>query len=80
MLAFFPLIRLAMEANEVIGLRLLAIASGRTDALTEIHLMITEKLHAGAEAAISLMSGQSGASVVEKYRELVASNQRRLSA
>jgi len=80
MLAILPFIHLAIEANEVIGLRILSITSGKTAAFTEIQLMIAEKLDAGAEAGRSLISGQSATSVIERYRELVASNRRRLSA
>ena len=79
MLALMPFVRLAVEANEVIGLRLMKIASGSPDSLAEIHLMITEKLQAATEAGTSLILGQSPVGVVERYREHVASNQRRLS-
>jgi len=41
-----PFIRLAIEANEVIGLRMMKIISGGPDAMTEIQLMFTEKINA----------------------------------
>lgn len=74
-----PFIRLAIEANEVIGLRMMKIISGGPDALTEIQLMITEKINASAEAGASLIFGHSPTAVVARVREQVANNQRRLS-
>ena len=75
-----PFIRLAIEANEVIGLRMMKIISGGPDAMTEIQLMFTEKINASAEAGTSLFSGQSPRAVVARVRQHVANNQRRLSA
>jgi hypothetical protein len=75
-----PFIRLAIEANEVIGLRMMKIISGGPDAMTEIQLMITEKINASAEAGTSLFFGHSPTVVVARVREHVANNQRRLSA
>jgi hypothetical protein len=73
-------IRLAIEANEVIGLRMMKIISGGPGASAEIQLMITEKINASAEAGASLFLGQSPTAVVARVREHVANNQRRLSA
>jgi hypothetical protein len=75
-----PFIRLAIEANEVIGLRMMKIISGGPDAIAEFQLMITEKIDASAEAGTSLMFGQSPTAVLARVREHVANNQRRLSA
>jgi hypothetical protein len=75
-----PFIRLAIEANEVIGLRMMKIISGGPGAMTEIQLMITKKKHASAEAGTSLIFGHSPTAVVARVREHVANNQRRLSA
>jgi hypothetical protein len=75
-----PFIRLAIEANEVIGLRMMKIISGGPDAMTEMQLMITEKINASAEAGTSLIFGQSPTAVMARVREHVANNQRRLSA
>ena len=80
MLGLMPFIQLAVEANHVIGLRLIQIATGQPDVFTELHLMISEKIDAATEAGASLASGRSVADVVERYREHVASNKRRLSA
>jgi hypothetical protein len=67
-----PLIRLAVEANEVIGLRMMKIISGGPDAMAEMQLMITEKINASAEAGTSLMFGQSPTAVMARVREHVA--------
>jgi hypothetical protein len=75
-----PFIRLAIEANEVIGLRMMKIISGGPDAIAELQLMIAEKIDASAEAGTSLMLGQSPTVVLARVREHVANNQRRLSA
>ena len=74
-----PFIWLAIEANEVIALRMAKIISGGPDAITEIQLMITEKIDAVAEAGTSLIFGQNPTAIVARYREHVAGNQRRLS-
>jgi 2-iminoacetate synthase ThiH len=41
--------------------------------------MVTEKLHAMFEAGASLMAGGTASSIVERYREHVAANAKRLS-
>ena len=73
-------IRLVVETNEVIGLRMMKIISGGPDAMAEIQLMITEKINASAEAGTSLIFGQSPTAVMARVRGHVANNQRRLSA
>lgn len=75
-----PLIQLAIEANEVIGLRMMKIILGGPGAMAEMQLMITEKINASAEAGTSLIFGQSPVAVVARVREHVANNHRRLSA
>jgi hypothetical protein len=79
-LVLIPFIRLAIEANEVIGLRMMKIISGGPDAMTEMQLMLTEKINASAEAGTNLLFGQGPTAIVARYREHVANNQRRLSA
>jgi 2-iminoacetate synthase ThiH len=71
---------LAFEAYEVIGLRLTKFATGHDDAHNEAHLMVSEKLNAMFEAGASLMAGATAASIIERYREHVAANAKRLSA
>jgi hypothetical protein len=71
---------LALEACEVIRLRLAKIANSDSDADREACLMVSEKVDAILEAGASLMAGASAASIVERYREQVAANAKRLSA
>jgi hypothetical protein len=71
---------LALEAHDVMRLRTVKIAGGGTDALSEVHLMISEKIIAAAEAMRSMMFGGTPMSVIERYREHVAANAFRLAA
>jgi len=67
---FFPLystMMLGFESNTVIGLRMLKLVCGGSDALQEMHLMIGEKVDAAIE------------SVINRYRQHVAANTVRLS-
>ena len=70
---------LAFEAHDVMRLRTMKIAGGGTDALLEVHLMITEKIGATVEALSSIMFGGTPMSVIERYREHVAVNAYRLA-
>ena len=70
-------ILLAMEAQIVIGLRLGQIAMGRSS-LAENQLMVSEKLLALAEAAMTVATGGSPHKVVDGYREKVRANTKRL--
>ncbi|SMX58951.1 hypothetical protein; putative signal peptide; Predicted ATPase involved in replication control, Cdc46/Mcm family [Bradyrhizobium sp. ORS 285] len=79
----FPLFAgamLAMEAGEVICLRLEKFVRCDDDASHEAQLMVAEKIAAAFEAAASLCAGASPADIVGRYREHVAANARRLSA
>jgi hypothetical protein len=79
---FFPgyeTTMLAIEANSVIGLRLLKIGQGGVDAVQEAHLMVQEKVDAGAEAMATLVGGGSIETVLAGYRRRVAFNAQRLS-
>jgi hypothetical protein len=71
--------RLAMEAQQVIGLRLLRIAAGGAAAQAEITRMMTEKAFASAEAMTTVAMGGSARKVVRRYRTRVKANARRLS-
>ncbi len=71
---------LAMEAAEVIRLRLEKFARCDADAGDEAELMVTEKIVAALEATAELMAGASPAAVVDRYREHVAANAKRLTA
>jgi hypothetical protein len=70
---------LAFECCEVIGLRLTKLAAGDGAADDEAALMVSEKVDAMFETAASLMAGASAADVIDRYREHVAANARRLS-
>ena len=50
---------LAVEANGVIGLRLMKIAHGGVEAGHEVILMVQEKVDAAAEARATLMGGDN---------------------
>ena len=76
--AWFSLMLLAVEANEVITLRMLKMGLGGADAWDEARLMMSEKIGAGLEAVNSVMTGGLPLAVVERYRELVAVNAIRL--
>ena len=78
-LPFFSTVSLAFESGNVIGLRMMKMMSGGRGSHDEAHLMVTEKLGAMLEASASLMCGATAGSVVERYREHVAANARRLS-
>jgi hypothetical protein len=71
--------RLGIEAQQVIALRVLRIAAGGSDAQNEIVRMMTEKLAAFTEAAVTLATGGSTLKVVRRYRTRVNANARRLS-
>jgi hypothetical protein len=71
---------LALEANAVIGLRLLKSAHGGVDAAHEVNLMVQEKVDAASEAVATLVGGGSVEAVLAGYRRRVAFNARRLSA
>jgi hypothetical protein len=69
---------LAFEAGHVMRLRMTKIAFGGGDALSEVNLMMTEKIGATVEALSSMMFGGTPMSVIERYREHVAANLWRL--
>jgi hypothetical protein len=69
---------LAFEAGDVMRLRMTKIAFGGSDALSEMNLMMTEKIDATVEALSSMMFGGTAMSVIERYREHVAANAGRL--
>jgi 2-iminoacetate synthase ThiH len=76
---FYSTIFLALESGNVIGLRMMKMMSGARGSHDEAHLMVTEKLHAMFEAGTNLMTGGTASSVVDRYREHVAANAKRLS-
>ena len=79
---FFPFhtaMMLGLESGNVIGLRMLQLTRGGSDALNEMHLMVGEKVNAAFESGANLMAGASADSVVDRYRQHVAANAERLS-
>jgi hypothetical protein len=70
--------KLAMEANEVIALRVMKLMQGGKRARREANLMVREKIDAAIKAGARLMTGASGEEIVQQYRRRVAANARRL--
>jgi hypothetical protein len=70
---------LAFESGNVIGLQLMKIMSGGGGSHDEANLMVMEKVLAMFEAGASLLAGGTASSVVDRYREHVAANAKRLS-
>ena len=69
---------LAVEAQTVIGLRLMMLGAGGTAARTEAQRMVAEKSRAFVEAATTLAMGGTAHTVVAGYRKHVRANARRL--
>ncbi|WP_312895276.1 hypothetical protein [Microvirga sp.] len=70
---------LGLEAQSVIGLRLMQIAMGQGTP-SEAQLMMTEKMLAFMDAATTVASGGSAEAIIEGYRRRVQANARRLRA
>ena len=75
---FTPLMKLAVEANGVIALRMIKLMLGGRSAQREAERMVTEKIDAAVETGAGLMSGASSAEIVHRYRQHVARNAKRL--
>lgn len=73
------LMKLAVEANAVVALRMMKLMLGGRNARREAELMVREKLLAGIEASANLMAGASTEEIVHRYRHHVAANAKRLS-
>jgi hypothetical protein len=69
---------LAVEAQTVIGLRLILLGGGGIAAQAEAYRMCAEKAGALCEAAGTLASGGGAHKVVVGYRKHVRANARRL--
>jgi hypothetical protein len=69
---------LAIESSSVIALRIMKLMSGDGDTLNEAELMVREKIDAVFEATSSIMAGASGEEIVNRYRQHVAVNAKRL--
>jgi hypothetical protein len=75
----FDTVRLGLEAQTVVALRLAKLSLGGAAAQVEAQRMVTEKLEAAAEAAMTLATGGTAERVVRDYRRKVRANARRLS-
>ncbi|GLS47553.1 hypothetical protein GCM10007885_03970 [Methylobacterium gnaphalii] len=73
------MLMLGLEAQKVIGMRMVRIAWGGQAGQAELQSMVSEKISAGLEAFGTLLSGGSPEMVVERYREHVAANVERLT-
>jgi hypothetical protein len=60
---WFPVVLLALESSQVIGLRLAKLVGGDVDARHEVHLMVTEKIDAVVEVSAALLGGASASEV-----------------
>ena len=70
--------KLAVEANQVIALRVMKLMQGGKRARREANLMVSEKIDAAVKAGASLMTRASGEEIVRQYRRRVAANAKRL--
>jgi len=85
---WFEAARFGVDVQRVITLRMARLASGGTDAATEAHQMISEKLAAFGEAQVAFMSALSTGSSLDTaatqayapYRRAVSANSRRLGS
>ena len=73
-----PLMLLALESSSVIAMRTVRLMSGGVAATHEARLMVNEKVDAAFEAAASLMAGASSDQIIDRYRQHVAVNAKRL--
>lgn len=69
---------LAFETQDVVRLRIVKIARGGAEAVSEAHMMVAEKFGAAAEAFGAMMFGSAPISIIQRLREQVAANALRL--
>ena len=67
------------EAQRVIALRLMKLSRGGPTAESEIRRMVSEKITANTEAAVTLATGGSVPKVLRRYRTTMRANIKRLS-
>jgi hypothetical protein len=81
----WDMMQLTVEANSVIALRTLKMATGGAGANEEINLMVSEKVQAAMDAQFEMtkaaMAGRTDgpAKAVALYRRRVRANQKRLT-
>ena len=73
-----PLTLLAIESSGVIAMRAMKLMAGDVAAIQEARLMTSEKVDAAFEATASLIAGASGDQIINRYRQHVAVNAKRL--
>ncbi len=78
MFSWYSSAMLVLESNQVVGLRLMKLARGGSEAGSEANLMVTEKIAAAVEAATTLLCGGHIGVVMDRYREHVTANAIRL--
>lgn len=71
---------LALEAGEVMRLRIEKFTHGDADCEQEACLMVTEKIFAAFEAGANFLAGTPIAAIIDRYRAQVAANSKRLTA
>ena len=76
----YSMMMLAFESSSVIALRLAKISLGGEASRVESRLMIDEKINAGVETLVGMMTGTTALGAISRYRDHVAANQLRLSA
>jgi hypothetical protein len=74
-----PVLFLALESIEVIGLRVAKLAGGDIDARREAQIIVSEKVDAVFEVSARIVIGATIPDVISRFREQVAANARRLS-
>jgi hypothetical protein len=67
------------EAQRVIALRLMKLATAGPAANIEARKMVVEKLVASVEASTTLAKGGSAHKVLRRYRTIMRANEKRLS-
>jgi hypothetical protein len=77
---WYGLAMLALESQQVIGLRMIKMAKGGPAACVEANLMLLEKIAAATQAGGQLMMGGSTSKVIAGYRRKVRANARRLGS
>jgi hypothetical protein len=70
---------LAAESCEVMGMRLEKLSHADAEAEQEAVLMVSEKFAAVFEAAASWLAGATPVAIINRYREHVADNAKRLA-
>jgi hypothetical protein len=73
------LMMLALEANHVVALRMMTLMLGGRKGRREAERMVAEKIHAAFETSVNLMTGASADKIVDRYRQHIAANAKRLS-